>query len=174
MASDPSQNDDAAPSTRHFEVIFFDGPLGFGVETPAGSGEGSVVTEVVQGTPADRAKIKAGDVLVAIGDKDITHLDHAIADEMISSEKRPMVLHFETTRARTAEEKSWSELETIRNGYVSVCRMDLDRTTNHDRNMIEEKDYQHNLALCYACADGAFQYTCLGSQVCTHIIRVQT
>ena len=29
-------------------------------------------------------------------------------------------------------------------------------TLNENRNMIEERDYQHNLALCYACADGDF------------------
>ena len=110
------------PLIRRFEVIFFDGPMGLGFE------EGSVVSEVARGGQANRAKIKVGDVLVAIGDEDITHLDHETTHGIISSAKRPLVLHFETTRAKTAEEKSWSELKTIRNGYVSVCRMDLPST----------------------------------------------
>ena len=125
-SSDLVKNGDATLSIRRFEVIFFDGPTGFSLGTPEGFEEGSAVTEVVRGGPADRAKIKVGDVLVAIGDEDTTHLDHETTHGIISSAKRPMVLHFETTRAKTAEEKSWSELKTIRNGYVSVSRMDLD------------------------------------------------
>ena len=63
-SSDLVKNGDATLSIRRFEVIFFDGPTGFSLGTPEGFEEGSAVTEVVRGGPADRAKIKVGDVLV--------------------------------------------------------------------------------------------------------------
>eukprot|EP00943_MAST-04B_sp_MAST-4B-sp1_P009151 g9151.t1 len=146
--------EDEDSTIRRFDVKFTEGSLGFGVETPEGMDEGSVVTEVVPGGPADKGKVRVGDTLVAIGDEDITHLDHEFTHRLISNSKRPIVLHFETTRAKTAIEKDWSELKKVRNDYVSVCRMDLNSAVR--KNMIDEQDYQHNLALCYACADGNY------------------
>ena len=61
------------------------------------------------------------------------------------------------TRAQTAIEKDWSELKKVRNDFVSVARMDLNSTALENKNMIDERDYQHNLALCYACADGNYE-----------------
>ncbi len=147
--------DEDAP-IRRFDVKFTEGSMGVGVETPEGMDEGSVVTEVVPGGPADKGKVRVGDTLVAIGDEDITHLDHEFTHRLISNSKRPIVLHFETTRAKTAIEKDWSELKKVRNDYVSVCRMDLNSAASKSKNMIDEQDYQHNLALCYACADGNY------------------
>eukprot|EP00944_MAST-04C_sp_MAST-4C-sp1_P010777 g10777.t1 len=83
-----------ADSTK-YDVTFGPGPMGFGVETPDGKEEGSIVTEVVDGGAAEKGGVKTGDFLVGIGDEDITHLDHESTVELIIEAERPVVLHFE-------------------------------------------------------------------------------
>ena len=82
-------------TSKKFDVTFGAGSMGFGVETPENQEEGSVVTEVLEGSVADKAGVKVDDFLIGIGDEDITHLDHESTVELIVEAERPVVLHFE-------------------------------------------------------------------------------
>ena len=71
-----------------YDVTFGPGPMGFGVETPEGKEEGSIVTEVVADSVAEKGGVMVGDFLIGIGDEDITHLDHESTVELIIETKR--------------------------------------------------------------------------------------
>ena len=132
---------------RQFDVKFGKGSMGFGVEAPEGCEEGSVVTIVDAGSPADLGGVVVGDTLIAIGDEDITHLDHEETVELIRTCTRPIVLHFLTTRPESPPQPDYSDLMPANpiNTFVSVATIESAPKKSSD---------DHNLALCYACAEG--------------------
>ena len=77
---------------------FGPGPMGFGVGTPEGKEEGSIVTEVV-----DSVAEKGGGYWRFPWNwrrryQGVGHLDHESTVELIIETKRPVVLHFEKAK----------------------------------------------------------------------------
>ena len=85
----------ALSTTNRFDLTFPAGAMGFGMETPEDSRQGSFVTVVVPNSEAMRQGVQLGDELVAIADWDVTGLDHMEVVELISTVPRPVILHFE-------------------------------------------------------------------------------
>ena len=62
----------ALSTTNRFDLTFPAGAMGFGMETPEDSRQGSFVTVVVPNSEAMRQGVQLGDELVAIADWDVT------------------------------------------------------------------------------------------------------
>ena len=104
----PSEQTPSVPLER-FDVSFPSGPMGFGVETPLeGKDEGSVVVSVKPNSVAELLGVEVGDILAAVGDKDISHLNHHDATEVIRNAPRPVVLHFQRGAASCRGETNTS------------------------------------------------------------------
>jgi hypothetical protein len=121
-----------ASNTTDYDVTFGPGSMGFGVETPDGEEEGSIVTEVTKDSVAEKAGIKVGDYLIKVGKEDITHLDHESTVELIVESERPLILHF--SRETKSENKGNEEVTSQEENNTKGDDKKVDDDNNINKN----------------------------------------
>jgi hypothetical protein len=87
--------------------------MGFGVETPDGAEVGNVVTEVVNGGVAEENGVRIGHFLIAIGEKDVTGMDHEETVEFIFESARPLELTFQKKKKTHKKKKKHHKKHSV-------------------------------------------------------------
>jgi hypothetical protein len=89
-----SDKESEGDSSKRFKITFGSGKLGFGIETLEHMAYGNVVMEIVAGASASKNGLEVGDLLVGVGEKDVSKLDFEATYDIILSLPRPVDLYF--------------------------------------------------------------------------------
>jgi len=96
-------------------------------------GKGAVIVEVLKDTPAERAGLKAGDVITKIGDRDINGSDDVV-DALDDAPKGPVAI---TVMRRGQTRKVSAELEASPRAYRMGPGRDLTVVRPHDSDEVQ-------------------------------------
>ncbi|MBO4725168.1 MAG: PDZ domain-containing protein [Firmicutes bacterium] len=126
--------------------------VGIGVRITTTADGGSEITGLIEGGPAEKIGIKAGDRIAAVDGEDATHWDSTVSSQHLRGEKGTTVkvtvirdgqkLDFTIKRDTVSDASvSYSMLEDSDIGYIYINKFDVDTATEF------KTDYEQLLAL---------------------------
>ena len=137
-------------SVEQFEVVYHTAALGLGLEPPPYWESGNVVTLIVPGGESyNQGKVKVGDYLIAVGDVDVTRMNHEDSLNVLKAAKRPLKLVFRRFFNRAEREKRNKEREQKRLDAAALLKKKTTRSVEAQKlaeQQIAEEEAKIRLA----------------------------